>query len=155
MCSINAFTSSGGSCSFIPPVVPLTFCALFTQPAALCFRSCTSPPQAAWVKQAGSVAELINRQGQAALDMMREMEKVAPGGRLTPGQLRPALEGLADPEDFRMVVSKMTTAAEKPTIDRLKKVSQEVKWRRYWQWVLDHPSLGPDKIHPTRSMPFF
>ena len=23
---------------------------------------------------------------------------------------------------------------------------------RWWTWILEHPQLGPDMIHPTRSM---
>ena len=34
----------------------------------------------------------------------------------------------------------------------VKTVSKQILQKRWWNWVLSHPGLGPEYIHPDRTM---
>ena len=61
-------------------------------------------------------------------------------------------EQYRDPSDYRELVSVVLSDVSKHTVSGFKLAAQEILFRRFWIWILCHPQLGPDYIHPDRSM---
>lgn len=96
------------------------------------------------------LAELALRCPTKVVFMLRCMEK---DSKPTPGTFRP-LEGIADPADFDDFM-RSYLAEPKKTVDKLKFHCENILTDRYWKWLLNHPDLGEERIHPSRSVPPF
>ena len=107
-----------------------------------------SSSQAQWAKAANAVADLVLIAGKRAINVMKAMEQ---GGTVIgAGTFRP-LETLYDPADFESVLGQLELV-KKPTTAKVKEVVASVAAARWWEWALLHPELGPDRVHPSRSV---
>ena len=104
--------------------------------------------QEAWVKQCLIASEFVLQCGQQTISVLERMEK---HGKVTGYVLKP-LEGLAVPEDWSKVAAQMLMPEHKATASRLRDVASTVIRDRWWVWILLHPDLGENYIHPSRSM---
>ena len=62
------------------------------------------------------------------------------------------IEQFRDPSDYRELASVVLSDTSKHSVSGFKLAAQEILNRRFWLWILCHPQLGPEYIHPTRSM---
>ena len=87
-------------------------------------------------------------EGEVAL-VVRAMEN---HGSIRPGTFK-TMERLQVPADYVELLRRLQNPDHKCTATRMKQLLREILMRRSWQWVLMHPDLGLDRIHPSRSMP--
>ena len=146
---------------------PLSDCCLGFLPCWLCFAHtecplfltwifqwlfhvacCVPRVQESWCKAMFCAAELVHQCGARAIQLLTEMEAV---GKLTGYTFKP-LEPLVHPDDWQRVVSMMGSCGTKPTAMKLRECATIVVQERWWSWVLLHPDLGPEDIHPSRSV---
>lgn len=76
-----------------------------------------------------------------------------PGAKVSANTFK-ILESLRDPEDFRQLTAEMLDKRYPPTVQRLRSLHNAIQRSRWWTWILQHPALGPELIHPTKSVPF-
>lgn len=88
---------------------------------------------------------------RAAIDMVTAMEKGGQGTKVSPYAFK-CLEGLRDPADFHEVVGVMTDERIKPTAMRLKAEVTRICRARWWTWILQHPKLTTEDVHPSKRM---
>lgn len=96
-------------------------------------------------------AKFVQYCGMDAIEVCREMEKV---GKVGAYSLKP-LEAVTVPEDWQKIATQLLQPNVKATAARLKDIVTKTLMDRWWQWVLMHPELGPEHIHPSRSMHHF
>ena len=101
-----------------------------------------------WVKANTGAAYLILHTGAEGLTMITHME--GGGDRVTGNSFR-ILEGIYVPEDYVKIVDKVRSG-DAITTARMREIATEVLSERWWTWVLLHPDLPDDKVHPSRSM---
>ena len=89
-------------------------------------------------------------EGEVAL-VVRAMEN---HGSIRPGTFK-TMERLQVPADYVELLRRLQNPDFKCTATRMKQVLRDILMRRSWQWVLMHPDLGLDRIHPSRSMSHF
>ena len=77
-------------------------------------------------------------------EVMGQMSKLAP----TSFKI---LEQFRDPADYNELMSVLLGSGS-PNVSHLKPVAKNILQRRNWIWVLTHPELGEDHIHPDRSV---
>jgi hypothetical protein len=106
--------------------------------------------QDTWVKATLPLAHLLNVCGERVVQMIAMMEKKK---KVVPLAFK-VTEGLRDPEDYDTLVTKMLAMAENDRInpDRLRHVAQDLLRKRWWHWILLHPQMPDDKVHPSRSV---
>ena len=93
-------------------------------------------------------ADVVSMTGDVAIDAITCMETVS---KVSGATMR-CFEGMSTPEDLANVLTLIQTHEGKATASLLRELSAKVQTDRWWQWNLTHPDLGPEKIHPTRSM---
>ena len=108
-----------------------------------------SSPQHAWVKENRAAAAYLLVTMERGVRMLRSMEEH--GCRLSGGVMR-VFEPVLVPEDFDRVTGLMDPGLAKPTVARLRSITRDVLTARYWKWVLLHPDLTDDMIHPSRRV---
>ena len=109
----------------------------------------TSPPtQDSWAKAAVPVATFVLRMRHKAVDMIKNMEAV---DKVTAGTFR-VLEHVVVTDDYKSIIAEMDPGLGRPTSARLRAVTHEILKARHWQWVIMHPGLDSQYIHPTRSV---
>ncbi len=99
------------------------------------------------MKSMNGLAELALQVPDKIIHLLKIMEREA---KPTPGSFKP-VDAFCHPEDYRKLVDKFL-AEEKRTVDLLRKHCDQILKNRYWRWILMHPGLGEDRIHPSRSM---
>ena len=109
--------------------------------------ACPPPPQAQWAKSNYVAADVVQIGGEQALEAIASLEK----GSAVSGNTLRCMEGMSTPEDVLKVLSKVQ-ADPRPTASLLRSVAAEVQDDRRWTWLLCHPDLTPEHIHPSRSM---
>lgn len=110
-------------------------------------RTILLPSQDNWCKVMNNLAELIIRVPDKAVLLVCHMERDA---KPTPGSFK-CLDGMVDQEDFESFVERFI-AEPKHTVDKLRHLAEKIIRGRWWKWVLLHPDLGEDLIHPSRRM---
>lgn len=97
------------------------------------------------------LAELLKQCRDRAVEVVRKMEKTK---RVVPNGFKP-LEGFRVPEDYDTLVTKLLAMAEDDRInpDRMRKLAADILRNRWWTWILLHPEMPDDKVHPSRRMP--
>ena len=108
-----------------------------------------SSAQHAWVKENRAAAAYLLVTMERGVRMLRSMEEH--GCRLSGGVMR-VFEPVLVPEDFDRVTGLMDPGLAKPTVARLRSITRDVLTARYWKWVLLHPELPEDMIHPSRRV---
>ena len=81
-------------------------------------------------------------------EVIRGMEM---SGLVRPGTFKP-LERLQVPADYVELVRRLQNPDFKCTATRMRTLLKEILAKRSWQWLLQHPDLGTEWIHPSRSM---
>ena len=94
------------------------------------------------------VAEFVNQCDLTALSVIEDLET---NGKVT-GYLFKCMEQLCVPEDWQRVANLMQMPNVKATAMRLREVTASVVRERWWTWVLQHPELTGQYIHPSRSV---
>lgn len=88
---------------------------------------------------------------QEAVDTISAMEKAMPNAKLSPYSFK-VLEQFRDPADFHEVARQMLDDRHKATAVRFATEAQRILRARWWIWVLQHPGLTEEEVHPTKSM---
>jgi hypothetical protein len=105
--------------------------------------------QDTWTKKMYALSELLSRCGQDAVKIVERMEEK--GAAVAPGSFKP-LEPFRHPEDYQTLTLEMLKPNVHANPSTLKQVAGRILQRRWWTWLLEHPGLGVDIMHPTRSM---
>ena len=63
-----------------------------------------------------------------------------------------AVEQLKVPADLHDLTNELSQQVH-PNPNQLRAAVTRLMEQRNWLWLLQHPDLGPDHIHPSRSMP--
>ena len=127
-----------------------------------CFWSCCQP-----VMSSGCTMSILHSQenrskamvplcewalqaGMGFVEVVQRLEK-KPGGKMGPSSFK-ILESFKCPEDFQELMAVMLQDETRCNMAAIKTVSKAILQKRWWHWVLTHPELGPEYIHPDRSM---
>lgn len=86
--------------------------------------------------------------GELVASVIEDMEK---HGSVRPGTFK-VLQQMTVPADYTELLQKLRNPTVKTTGTRMKALAKDILRKRWWQWLLEHPELGPDHIHPSRSM---
>ena len=108
------------------------------------------PSQENWSKAMVPLCEWELQACMGVVDVVQRLEK-KPGGRIGPNTFQ-VLESFRCPEDFQELMAVMLQDETKCNMAAVKTVSKAILQKRWWHWVLTHPDLGPEYIHPDRSM---
>ena len=87
--------------------------------------------------------------GQDVVDAVRRIEERATKVVATSFK---CLEQFRDPEDFREFTSVLLADPGKCNVAAMKSLAKDIMMRRWWKWVLCHPLLDEQHIHPERSV---
>ena len=95
----------------------------------------------------------ISQCGHDVIMLVEKMEAAAVPGKKNPVTMSSfkVLEGYRVPEDYQTLLAKLK-AVEKPTPAMLLLTGREILLERWWHWLLEHPLMPHDKIHPSRRM---
>ena len=80
--------------------------------------------------------------------------EVGAGGkavRVAPNTFR-CLEGMYVPQDYLDLTRELANEELKLTASRVKELATTIIRRRHWSWVLLHPELTAQDIHPSRRV---
>lgn len=105
--------------------------------------------QANWVKGMQPAAQWVVECGDRVVEVVRRME--ARSQAVTPTTFK-VLEQMRDKDDWEELVSSLSDVDVKLNPHRLKEEATKIMRKRWWIWTLLHPQLGPEDIHPSRSM---
>ena len=106
--------------------------------------------QELWVQAFNSVANVIWTVGDKAIEALLRLE--AAGVVLKAGTLRACFEGLVVPSDQTAVFNSVLEYNGKPTASYLKDTAKQVRKARNWCWLILHPDLPDNLVHPSKSM---
>ena len=79
------------------------------------------------------------------------VEHMEQNGNVRPGTFK-MMQQLTVPADYTELISKLRNPTIKCTATRMKQCMKEILRKRWWSWLLEHPDLGTDYIHPSRSV---
>ena len=108
--------------------------------------SCLSA-QETFQKAMYALAEWAMQCGDAVVKVCERMEEKC---KITPTSFK-FIEQFRDPADFDQLLGEML-ASPSPNVSNLKTLAKGILQRRNWIWVLTHPDLGEEYIHPDRSV---
>ena len=118
------------------------------QSLCLCFvPPCVS--QETWQKAMLPLCEWAMQSGP---EVVKVVERLQQKGRVAPTSFL-ILAQFRDPADYSELLNTMIHESTKCNLAQMRQVAGEILQRRYWLWVLCHPQLGADYIHPTRRVP--
>ena len=100
-----------------------------------------------WVKACGQLANFVLANGDEAIKVLEQMETTM---TIAPSTFR-CLEGIIVPADYNRILVELQQLKQ-PTPSGLREIATNTMVDRWLQWTLLHPDIGPDQIHPTRSM---
>ena len=108
-------------------------------------------PQDTFAKAMMPMYEFVNICRLAAVQMVQSMERAMPAARLSAYSFK-QLETIRDPEDFHSIVREMGDESQKPTAVCFVAVTAKIIRNLWWTWLLQHPLLSDDEIHPSKRM---
>ena len=94
-----------------------------------------------------ALAEWAMQCGDAVVKVCERMEEKC---KVTPTSFK-IIEQFRDPDDYDQLLGEML-ASPSPNVSNLKTLAKGILQRRNWIWVLTHPDLDEDYIHPDRSV---
>ena len=121
----------------------MPFQQVFYVPVLHCF-------QEKWVHSMTAAGSFVALGGLRAIKMLHKMEEH--GLDIAPGFLRGCFERMVMAEDVMAVISRVEAASSKVTLVWVKAVATEVLDKRMWNWCFLSECIGPDLIHPERSV---
>ena len=86
--------------------------------------------------------------GYKAVQLMQNMEE---NDRVLPLTFK-AMEAVIDPADYEQIIADMDPELGHPLAAKLKAVTMSVLRRRWWHWLILHPAIKEDRLHPSRSV---
>ena len=87
---------------------------------------------------------------QCGEDVVKLCEVMEQKSKLAPTSFK-ILEQFRDPADYNKLLGAMLGSTS-PNVSHLKSLAKGILQRRNWIWVLMHPELDTDHIHPDRSV---
>ena len=109
----------------------------------------TLPTQNNWSKALYPVAKWVYVVGDKAIRVIRAIEENTPHLATSFGKV---LEGISVPEDLHQLTDNCLDGEQRITAPSFQQKAREVARARYWSWILMHPGLQPDHVHPSRGM---
>jgi hypothetical protein len=106
--------------------------------------------QDTWKKSITAAARFVLRVGTPALELAKKLESNE--GKVS-GYTFKVMESIQMQEDYMKVISRCQLDP-KLTPQTFQNTVREVIRERYWCWILTHPGLIPDHIHPSRGIHF-
>ena len=94
-----------------------------------------------------ALAEWAMQCGESVVKVCERMEEKC---KVTPTSFK-IIEQFRDPDDCDQLLGEML-ASPSPNVSNLKTLAKGILQRRNWIWVLTHPDLNEDYIHPDRSV---
>ena len=116
--------------------------------------TCFVSSQKRFVKEMAPVADWVIHAGKDVLEAMVLMQRRGSGKeekKIAVGALR-CLEALYHPDDFKALAFSMKDESLNQNPARLRAETLKLVRQRHWTWVLLHPGLTQQYIHPERSM---
>ena len=91
--------------------------------------------------------------GADVISVIERMEKRSSGKTVyvSPATFK-SMESVFCPEDYREITSELLKDTVHVTASLVKEVISKVVRRRYWSWLLLHPQLTDQDIHPSRRV---
>jgi hypothetical protein len=107
------------------------------------------PSQTNWQKAMYGLVMWILVVGEKGVEVVKKVEERSP----TPlaASFGKVMEPLRVPEDMHEVADAML-AEDKPSVTMFNQKVRDVLLRRWWSWVLFHPQLQPQYVHPSRGV---
>ena len=99
------------------------------------------------MKAAAATASFVLVTKDRGVAALRRMEETVV---IKPGTFR-CFEAIYVPSDFKGVLTRMETGG-KMTSAKVREFVGEIMAERWLDWCILHPDLGPQHIHPARSM---
>lgn len=109
--------------------------------------------QETWAKEFVACASLVSNVGERAVEALKKLEEH--GVHLTGGMLRRCFEGLSVPEDQQELFRRYEEKSGKTTAAMFTEMCATIKLDRMWKWLVNHPDLGDDRVHPSRRVSKF
>ena len=95
------------------------------------------------------MSRFVQTMGERALKIIRKLE--ANETRTISGYSFKALESVTMDEDYEKIIN-MTELEKKLNVGGFQNIVKKVVRQRWWIWVLQHPGLQPDRVHPSRGV---
>jgi hypothetical protein len=124
--------------------------SLYVHPSPQKYVSIIFLLQANWVKGMSAAGKFVSMSGKDAIELVGRLEANC-GSSFGPYNLK-CLEGLVLQRDFDKLIIE-GKLEKKVTAAWLKTTVSKIIHNRLWTWLLTHPGLIPDKVHPERGMP--
>lgn len=102
-----------------------------------------------WCKNVYPLAKFVTTVGDKALTVLQKIEEKQ--GRLV-ATFPKCLEPMAVPEDMHNLADQILASEQRPSVPLFQARAKHIIRERWWDWVLMHPSLQPDYVHPTRGV---
>ena len=113
-------------------------------------RCIASLLQTNWQKAMLPLVQWILVVGEKGINVVKKLEERSATPLAT--SFGKVLEPLRVPTDSHRVADEMLAEA-KPSVSLFNMHVKEVLQNRWTQWVLFHPKLQPEHVHPSRGMP--
>ena len=96
------------------------------------------------------MANFVLATGRRGVALLHRFESDMGHKDIGPGTFR-CMEGMYVQEDYGSVLEQLEVV-KKINPSKVREVVAQVLLRRWLNWSLQHPDLGADRIHPSRSM---
>ena len=103
-----------------------------------------------WCKEYSATAGVLINVGEAGLRALYKLEDS--GVKLSGGFLRSCFEGVVVQEDQHEIFQQFEKFKGKVNKATLQDICAAVKEDRMWKWLILHPGLNSDYVHPSRSV---
>lgn len=105
--------------------------------------------QSNWIKGMSAVAKFTIKMGKEAVALVMKMEEHS-SVIVTPYAFK-CMEAMILQKDFEKLI-KEGKLETKPNVQWLKQTVHDIVRMRYWTWVLMHPGLRPERVHPDKGV---
>ena len=95
-------------------------------------------------------ASVVSNVGDRAVECLQRLED--DGVHVNAGLLRRCFEGLSVPQDQREAFRRLQVKEGKTTGAAFAEICTHLKTDRMWTWLLLHPDMPEDRVHPSRRM---
>ena len=106
--------------------------------------------QESWTKEYVSCANVVTNVGDRAIAALQRLE--SDGVHVNAGMLRRCFEGLSVPQDQQEAFRRLEEKDGKTTATVFADICNHIKSDRVWQWLLCHPDMTDDRVHPSRRV---
>jgi hypothetical protein len=107
------------------------------------------PSQSNWIKAMAPCCKFVLMCQEDAINLVKKMEEFS-NAVVGPYAFKP-LEGMILKMDFDQLIKRGKLEA-RPNVQWLKVTAAEIIRDRYWKWLLLHPQLQPERVHPDKGL---